>query len=79
LPSHPAFSATADLSEDERTGSRYYDIRVAIDESRLPDLKGLKLVPGMPVEVFMQTEPRTVISFLIKPLLDQIERTWRET
>jgi HlyD family secretion protein len=69
----------ADLSDDERSGARYYDIRVAIDESRLPDLKGLKLVPGMPVEVFMQTEPRTVISFLIKPLRDQIERTWRET
>lgn len=69
----------ADLSEDEHSGARYYDIRVAIDETRLSDLKGLKLVPGMPVEVFMQTEPRTVISFLIKPLRDQIERTWRET
>ena len=69
----------ADLSEDQHTGARYFLVRVAIDQSKLPELDGRKLVPGMPVEVFMETEPRTVISFLIKPLRDQIERTFRET
>jgi HlyD family secretion protein len=69
----------ADLSQDEKSGAHFYDVRVALDESKLPELDGLKLVPGMPVEVFMQTEPRTVISFLIKPLKDQIERTFKET
>lgn len=69
----------ADLSEDEKTGAQYYVVRLAIDEEKLPQLKNLKLVPGMPVEVFMETAPRTVISYLIKPLQDQIERTWRET
>ena len=68
----------ADLSEDPHSGARYYDVLVAIDESKLTTLKGLKLVPGMPVEVFMETEPRTVISFLIKPLRDQIARTFKE-
>ncbi len=69
----------ADLSEDEHSGARYFLVRVAIDQSKLTELNGQKLVPGMPVEVFMQTVPRTVISFLIKPLKDQIARTFRET
>ncbi|MEG6507606.1 HlyD family type I secretion periplasmic adaptor subunit [Methyloligella sp. 2.7D] len=68
----------ADLSEDERNGARYYLVRVDIDKAALPQLGDLKLVPGMPVEVFMQTEPRTVLSFLVKPLRDQIMRTFRE-
>ena len=69
----------ADTSQDEHTGASYYDVRVAIDESKLPELRGLKLVPGMPVEIFMETKPRTVISFLIKPVRDQIARTFKET
>ena len=39
---------------------------------------GLKLVPGMPVEIFVQTGDRTVISYLTKPLADQIAKAWRE-
>ena len=38
----------------------------------------LKLVPGMPVESFIQTGERTVISYLTKPLADQIAMAWRE-
>ena len=34
----------------------------------------LKLVPGMPVESFIQTGERTIISYLIKPLTDQITK-----
>jgi len=68
----------ADLSTDENTGVQYFLVRVAIDESKLPQLDGLKLLPGMPVEVFMETDPRSVISYLIKPLQDQIARTFKE-
>ncbi len=69
----------ADLSEDENTGSQYYVVRVAIDETELPQLGGLELVPGMPVEVFIETKPRTVFSYVMKPLRDQIARTFRES
>ena len=41
-------------------------------------LKGLKLVPGMPVEAFVQTGERTVMSYLVKPLHDQIVKAFRE-
>jgi HlyD family secretion protein len=37
-----------------------------------------KLLPGMPVEPFIETSRRTALSFLTKPLTDQFERTLRE-
>jgi HlyD family secretion protein len=39
---------------------------------------GLKLLPGMPVEAFIQTKNRTVLSYLTKPLRDQIVKAFRE-
>ncbi|MEY3080302.1 MAG: hypothetical protein RJA94_3647, partial [Pseudomonadota bacterium] len=36
------------------------------------------LVPGMPAEVFMRTQNRTVLSYLMKPIEDQMERAFRE-
>ena len=40
--------------------------------------QGPTLVPGMPVESFIQTGERTVISYLIKPIRDQVMRAFRE-
>jgi HlyD family secretion protein len=68
----------ADATEDQKTGNRYFTVRVAVPESEIARLGGLKLVPGMPVEAFIQTTPRTVMSYLVKPLRDQMLRTFRE-
>jgi HlyD family secretion protein len=38
----------------------------------------VKLVPGMPVEVYIETGERTALSFLMKPLSDQASRAFRE-
>jgi HlyD family secretion protein len=38
----------------------------------------VKLIPGMPVEAFVQTGERTMLSYLIKPLSDQLMRAFRE-
>ncbi len=70
----------ADLSTDEATGMGYYSVRVALPEDQLARLpEGTDLVPGMPVEVYVQTGAQTVMSYLIKPLTDQINRVWRES
>ncbi|MEZ0220399.1 MAG: HlyD family type I secretion periplasmic adaptor subunit, partial [Tardiphaga sp.] len=45
---------------------------------QLARLGKLALVPGMPAEAFIQTGERTVLSFLIKPIGDQIARSFRE-
>jgi HlyD family secretion protein len=38
----------------------------------------MHLVPGMPAEAFIQTYARTPLQYLLKPLRDQIARTFRE-
>jgi HlyD family secretion protein len=70
---------SADVTEDTKTGTRFYTVRVAVPETELARLGSLKLIPGMPAEVFIQTTSRTVMSFLIRPLWDQIGRAFRET
>jgi HlyD family secretion protein len=49
-----------------------------VPEREISRLAGLKLVAGMPVETFIQTTPRTVTSYLIRPLRDQMMRAFRE-
>ena len=41
-------------------------------------LGDVKLTPGMPVEAFIQTGQRTMVSYLVKPLRDQLMRAFRE-
>jgi HlyD family secretion protein len=69
---------SADISADQRTGQSYYTVRISIPPEELARLGQIKLIPGMPVECFIQTGERTVISYLLKPLRDQLMRTFRE-
>ena len=69
---------SADISQDQKTGQSYYTIRIAFTETELRRLGGVELVPGMPVETFIQTDERTVISYLLKPVHDQVTRAFRE-
>jgi HlyD family secretion protein len=69
---------SADISQDQKTGAAFYTLRIAVAEAELKRLAGLKLVPGMPVEAFVQTNQRTVMSYLVKPLHDQFTRAFRE-
>jgi HlyD family secretion protein len=68
----------ADVSQDSKTGVYFYTVRISIPAEELPKLEGLKLVAGMPVEAFIKTSDRTVISYLTRPLADQIARAFRE-
>jgi len=69
---------SADVSEDTKTGSRYYTIRISVPDNEVARLGAVKLVPGMPVEGLIQTSPRTVMSYLVKPFRDQLARAFRE-
>lgn len=68
----------ADLTTDERTGMTYYLVRIAAPAEELSKLDGLALVPGMPAEAMIKTGDRTALSYLVKPLSDQINRAFRE-
>jgi HlyD family secretion protein len=69
---------SADTSTDQRTGQSYYTIRIALPPETVTQLGDVRLLPGMPVEAFVQTGERTVISYLMKPLNDQFMRAFRE-
>ena len=65
-------------TNDERTGNSFYKAEVEIDERQLRRLGRLQLKPGMPVECFVQTEKRSLLSYITKPLRDQFNRAFRE-
>jgi HlyD family secretion protein len=67
-----------DVTTDQRTGQSYYTIRVSLPAAEITRLGDVKLIPGMPVEAFVQTGDRTMMSYLIKPLSDQLMRSFRE-
>ena len=67
-----------DVTTDQRTGQSYYTIRVTMPPQEVARLGEAKLIPGMPVEAFVQTGDRTLISYLMKPLSDQLMRAFRE-
>jgi HlyD family secretion protein len=67
-----------DVTTDQRTGQSYYTIRVSMPPEEIARLGEVKLIPGMPAEAFVQTGDRTVISYLMKPLSDQLMRAFRE-
>jgi len=69
---------SADITTDQRTGLSYYTVRISLPPEEVARLGEVKLVPGMPVESFVQTGERTVISYLVKPLYDQLTRAFRE-
>jgi HlyD family secretion protein len=70
---------SADVTTDQRTGQSYYTIRVSMPPNEVARLgSDTKLVPGMPVEAFVQTGDRTMMSYLMKPFHDQLMRSFRE-
>jgi hypothetical protein len=52
--------------------------RIAVAKDELGRLGNVRLIAGMPVEAFIKTGDRSVLSYLTKPMSDQIARTFRE-
>ncbi|MGX1103515.1 MULTISPECIES: HlyD family type I secretion periplasmic adaptor subunit [Bradyrhizobium] len=70
---------SADVTTDQRTGQSYYTIRVSMPPEEVARLGSeVKIIPGMPVEAFVQTGDRTMLSYLMKPMSDQFMRSFRE-
>jgi HlyD family secretion protein len=69
---------SADTTTDQHTNQSYYTIRIAMSPEQIARLGNVRLVPGMPVEAFVKTGDRTVMSYLMKPLSDQLNRAFRE-
>jgi HlyD family secretion protein len=73
----------ADLTKDRDQANQpnnqpYYLLRVSLPEQEIARLKELKLVPGMPTEIFIRTYERTALEYLLKPLNEQVSRAFKE-
>ena len=69
---------SADLTTDPQHGVSYYTARIKITQAERKHPEVLALVPGMPVEAFVETGSRTALSYFVKPLADQITHVFRE-
>ena len=69
---------SAELTRDERTDAAWYTARITLSMGELARLGEAALLPGMPVEAFIRTGERTVLSYLTKSLRDQLAMAFRE-
>jgi HlyD family secretion protein len=69
---------SADTSHDQQTNASYFTVRVTLPPDERRRLADQQLVPGMPAEVFMQTGSRTMVSYLFKPIAEQMRRAFVE-
>ena len=65
-------------SRDPSNGQTYYVGHVLVAAEELAKLGQDKLLPGMPVEVFITTDERTAFSYFARPVTDQFSRAFRE-
>jgi HlyD family secretion protein len=71
-------SLSPDLLRDNLTGEQYFTSRIELPEAELSKLGGNRLQPGIPADVQIRTAERTALSYLMKPLPDQITKAFRE-
>ncbi len=71
-------SVSADRLKDEITGQEYYLARIDLEDEELSALNSVKLTPGMPVEVAIMTGSRSVMDYLLAPLLKSFGRAFME-
>ncbi|MGA0543436.1 HlyD family type I secretion periplasmic adaptor subunit [Neotabrizicola sp. VNH66] len=69
---------SADALTDQASQSSYYRIEITLSPEEATRL-GHPLLPGMPVEAFIQTTPRTPLAYLLKPFTDYFNQAFRET
>lgn len=69
---------SADLTRQSADSPAFYTARIRLTKEELERVGDKKLKPGMPAEVFIQTGARTALSYLVKPLTDQLMRAFRE-
>lgn len=69
---------SADILVDETTGMTFYEAEISPNADEMYKLGKQVLIPGMPVEAFIQTAPRSPFSYLIKPMADYFHRAFRE-
>jgi len=67
-----------DVTADPKSNSTFYTVRIVLSEDERHRLGSSQLIPGMQAEVFVQTGKRTMLSYLMKPITEQLRRAFVE-
>ena len=68
---------SADRVLDKRTDQPFYAAKVRVEDPRASAI-GIRIVPGMPTQVFVKTGRGTVALYALRPLLDSFDNAFRE-
>jgi HlyD family secretion protein len=68
---------SADRLLDKRTDQPYYATKIRVQDSKIVE-NGLKIIPGMPAQVFITTGRGTVAIYALRPLLDSFHTAFSE-
>jgi len=70
----------ADRTVDEKTGQAFYKVRAKVNPegAKIIADKKMDIVSGMPVELFVKTGERTMMSYLLKPVMDRAKSAMSE-
>lgn len=69
---------SADRQTDPTTQQPYYKIQIAVSPEGMKKLESEDIKPGMPVEVFIKAGERSLLSYLLKPIVDRASRSFIE-
>jgi len=72
-------SISADRLVDERSGEPYFLAKVEVNPEDLDRLEDVRLMPGMPVEVMILNDERTLFEYLLSPILQSMRRSFKES
>jgi HlyD family secretion protein len=68
---------SADRLIDKRTDQPYYAAKIRVEDSRIIE-SGIRIIPGMPTQVYITTGRGTVALYALRPLLDTFNGAFRE-
>lgn len=71
-------AVSADSFYDSQTNTSYYRAQIDISAEQLKKLEGVRLYPGMPVEVMVIVDRRTTWQYLIAPIKESYNKAFRE-
>lgn len=63
---------------DERTGQAYFLTKVEIDRAALRNLGDVQMLPGMPAEIMLLSGEQTLLDYIVSPVRDSLNRSFRE-
>ena len=70
---------SADRLIDDATRAPYYSVEIKVDSALLKAAENIKLVAGMPAEIYIKTSERTFFDYLMAPITQSLRRGMRET